>query len=139
MRYLILIVLFFAANCSQHYDQQNTDNYSQIDTAKLFDPKPELDSAVENADILNHCLMLDGDKMKIVLNEQNQELRNIKELSEFLSANSTIIEKQKFYIIYHNGTAVKNIIEIIDVTKEAKIDNYKVVNLQRLFRLNEPK
>ena len=83
--------------------------------------------------------MLDGDSIAIVLNEQKHKLNNITELGEFLQFNSTSIGKQKFYIIYANSTSVKNVIDIIDLVKAAKIDNYKVIKLQSLFlNLNVP-
>ena len=139
MRYFILGALFYIVSCSEQSKQQNSNQIFQIDTAKLFDPKSQEDSVYENASALNHCLMLDGDSIAIVLNEQKHNLNNIKELGEFLQFNSTSIGKQKFYIIYANSTSVKNVIDIIDLVKAAKIDNYKVVKLQSLFfNLNEP-
>ena len=138
MRYFFLGALFFAASCSEQSKQQNTNENLQIDTTKLFDPKPQEDNVVENASILNHCLMLDGDSIAIVSNEQKHKLNNIKELREFLQVNLTSIGKQKFYIIYANSTSVKTVIDIIGIVKAAKIDNYKVVKLQSLFKLNEP-
>lgn len=137
IRYFFLGVLFFAAGCSE-YKQQNAIQYLQIDTAKLFDPKPQEDSVVKNKSILNHCLMLDGDSIAIIFNEQKNTLHSIKKLREFLQDNSTNIGRQKFYIIYTNSTSTKNIIDIIDIVKAAKIDDYKAIKFQSFIKLNEP-
>jgi hypothetical protein len=134
MRYLIISLLFFTANCSGH---QSPNPNLQTDTARLFDPKPEADHLVEN--ILNHCLMLEKDNIAIVLNDKKYRMGNSIELSEFLQHNSLIIDKQKFYIVYANDISTKRIIEIIDIVKAAKIENYKAVKLESLFILNEPK
>ena len=96
MRYFFLGALLFAASCSEQSKQQNTNENLQIDTTKLFDPKPQEDNVVENASILNHCLMLDGDSIAIVSNEQKHKLNNIKELREFLQVNLTVLVNRNF-------------------------------------------
>ncbi len=82
--------------------------------------------------------MLDGDSIAIIFNEQKNTLHSIKKLREFLQDNSTNIGRQKFYIIYTNSTSTKNIIDIIDIVKAAKIDDYKAIKFQSFIKLNEP-
>jgi hypothetical protein len=138
MRYLILGLLYFAIGCSE-YKKQNTNNGPKVDTAKLFDPNPQEDTLAEKQSFLCNCLMLEKENIAASIGCQKVELRDDKELQELLQNNAADIDKQKFYIIYSNNTSNKRIADIIAIVKAAKIYDYKVISLQSLFILNEPK
>ncbi|GAB2823941.1 hypothetical protein [Ferruginibacter profundus] len=136
MRYLIVSLLFFTANCSQH-GHQNPGTNHKIDSTKFFVPNLKAENEVGN--ILNDCLMLDKDSIAVVLNGQKYNMGNTIELNEFLQHNSPAIVKKNFYVVYANNISENKIIEIIDIVKAAKIDNYKIVKSGSLFILHEPK
>jgi hypothetical protein len=138
MRYLIFLAVFFTTSCSEHHKQQSTNQNVEIDTAKLFDPKPAEGKEPEHMNVFNNCLMLDSDSMAIVLNQQKHKLANFNEVKAFIKVNLEGISRQKFYIIYANGTSFESIINLLDIVKAAKIENFKVITLQSLFTLNEP-
>jgi hypothetical protein len=104
----------------------------------LYDPNPQEGKLVEIPAVLCNCLMLEKENIAASIGCQKIELQNDKELQELLQHNAIDIGKQKFYIVYSNNTSDKRIIQIIDFVKAAKIDDYKVINLQTLSNLKVP-
>lgn len=132
MRYFFIIPLFFIASCSEQ-KQQSDNKFPEIDTAKLFDPYPQKDLVDKTDVVLSNCITLDeNDSIAVAIGGERKELKNIDGLRDALKNYSDEGRNYKLYIIYVNGTSFKRIVEVIDILKTFKIENYKAINLTSL-------
>lgn len=109
-----------------------------IDTAKLSNHIPITSNDIEAGTVFDNCMMVDGDSIDVVINQQRQNLKTKKGVNVFLQQNAHSIKQRRFYIIYANNTPFQEIVELIDMLKSAKITNYQALNLRSLITLNEP-
>jgi len=135
MRNLLFGLLFFMTSCS---GQQNPTQLTQIDTAKLFDPKPQADNPFGDTNMFQNCIVIQPAFFGLALSGQQHKINNVTELKEFVKKNSLNISRQRFYIVCDSSTSFKKIVDVIDVVKSAKIDNYRVINVQSYFKSPEP-
>jgi len=135
MRNLLFGLLFFMTSC---YGQQNPNQPIQIDTVKLFDPKPQADNPFGDTSMFQHCLIIQPGFFGLALSGQQHKINNIAELKEFVKKNSSNISRQRFYIVCDSSTSFKKIVDVIDFVKSTKIDNYRVINIQSYFKPSEP-
>jgi biopolymer transport protein ExbD len=134
MRSLSFLLLLTAMACTS---PQTNSQSVPIDTAKLSNPYPLASNDIEVGTVFDNCLMVDGDSIDVVINQQRQNLKTKKEVEVFLEQNAHSIKQRRFYIIYDNNTPFQEVVELIDMLKSAKINNYQALNLRSLIKLNQ--
>ena len=137
MQYLFVFALLALASCSLS-EKKNNIQQPPIDTSSIIKETLHQDTTSEKQSILNNCLMIDNDKLAVVVEGSKKELRNDEELIKILKENSGKIRGQKFSIIYSQTTSGKKIKEVLQIIKDANILNYKTLPLEEIFQLNEP-
>jgi hypothetical protein len=73
MKFLFLIAILFVTSCS---GQQKPEQQSKVDTAKIFNPKPDLndDLALQNISKLKNLLFVQDNFYVFLLNEQEYKI-----------------------------------------------------------------
>ncbi len=126
MQRLIPAILLFIASCTGHASSTHTST----DTAKLFDPKQLAGKEEPTAIMLQNCIMIEGDSLKARLPYDEYKAKTTSDLKEFIQNNAAKISQERFYIVYANGTSYEKIIELINITRSAGIENYRAINLK---------
>jgi len=134
MRYLLPFLILFATGCS---GQKTKEQQTHIDTLKLFDPKPEPPSA-QDAQMFKNCMVLFYPNYTVIHSSTEYSFDNLDSLTNFLKTNAYAIRQNKFYLISDSSTKYSKIVSAIDVLRNTKIDNYKIINYQEYFATPEP-
>jgi biopolymer transport protein ExbD len=133
MRHLSFIYLLIClTSCNA---QQRSNPASQtIDTLKLFDPTGENDGIAQIVETKN-AIILQKDFYDIMLGDKEYPIIEKEKVAKFLRDSSSIINKKKFYIIIDSSKSFKDIVDIIDIVKNSKIEKYQVFNLQTRVKI----
>jgi biopolymer transport protein ExbD len=133
--YMKLLNLILLIACLTSCNAQHQNNQAN-DTAKLFDPSNENDGIAKIIEAKN-AIILQKDFYEIILGDKEYSIIGIAKVAKFINDSSTTINKKKFYIIIDSSKSFKDIVEIIDIIKHAKIANYQVCNLQTKNKIPE--
>jgi biopolymer transport protein ExbD len=123
-----MIFLLFATACTGN----KTGNPEvAIDTATLFDPKPEPEEegAAEMNLFTNAVAVMGNEGFTVHVNDKMYVCKDLEELEDSLGNDAGEIAHNKFYIWIDSSTSFKSIVSVIDVLRKVKIENYKVIHL----------
>lgn len=119
---ICLVVCLASCNAQQQKNQR-------IDTAKLFDPSNSNDG-IEKIIETKNAIVLQKDFYDIILGDNDFPIVGKEKVAKFLNDSFAIIGRKKFYILINNSKPFKDIVDVIDMVKAAKIPNYQVYNLE---------
>lgn len=135
MRLLLFFCTIIFTSCS---GQQTKVEHSQIDTVKLFDPRPDkIEVNFKPFDIYKNCIAIKEGFFVIVINQIQKRLDTESELANYIKSHSDEIQN-KIYILYDSSINFKQIVTVLDVLKNNKVDNYRVINLDTFFKVPPP-
>ena len=136
MRLLLFFSIIIWTSCS---GQKTKVEQSQIDTLKLFDPKPDkVEVNFMPLDVYKNCIALKTDFFVIVINGIQNRFDTESEVAAYIKTHSEEIIKRKFYVLYDSSINFKQIVWALDLLKNNKVDNYRVVNIDALFDTPPP-
>lgn len=124
MNYIFNLIFLILIGCN------NQSNKVQpiIDTAKLFDPNPQTNNeGTTGTDFYSRNIVLTQPDYSINFNEQVHKFSNLFRVAEFIKFNKEEIMQSKFYLIADSNTSFEKILSILDILKENKITDYRVI------------
>ena len=133
MRILLFFCIIVWTSCS---GQQTKVEQNQIDTVKLFDPKPDkIEVNFMPLDIYKNCVAIKKGFFVIVINEIQNRFDTESELTNYIKTHSEEISKRKIYVLYDSSINLKQIVTVLDLLKHNKVDNYRVINMDTFFKI----
>lgn len=135
MRLLLFFCIIIWTSCS---GQQTKVGQTQIDTAKLFDPRPDkMEVNFEPLDVYKNCIAIKKGFFVIVINQIQNRFDTESELANYIKSHSSEI-KSKFYVLYDSSINFKQIVTILDLLRNNKVDNYRVIDMDTFFKTPPP-
>jgi biopolymer transport protein ExbD len=134
MRNLLFGLLVFGTSCSA---QQNPNQKIQIDTLKLFDPKPN-PNEYGSTEMFKNFVLLNQKPYALTIQGKHLQATSDKELFGKLKTQKNQVVKSKFYVIVDSSFAYSKIIDIIDNLKKLEINDYKIINFDSYFKSPAP-
>lgn len=134
IKFFLVAILFLTTSCN---GQSEKGNSSKIDTALLLNPKPVADELV-NKEMFSNCLFLFRKPFAVIIQEQEFESPEYKEVIAKIKSEAELISKQRFYVWIDSSIRFNVILETVNYLKSAQIENYRVINYQEFFTPPEP-
>jgi len=134
IRYLIVSLSLIGISCS---GQEQSNQQVQIDTAKLFDPKPDAKD-FGSPEMFKNCLLLNQRPYGLIIQGNQFQIKTDKELFNTVQNQKEQIIKSRFYVFVDSSIAFNKIITLIDYLKQSGFDNYRVINFDKYFKPSEP-
>jgi biopolymer transport protein ExbD len=136
MRLSIFFCIILWTSCS---GQQTKVEQTQIDTLKLFDPRPDkIEVNFMPLDIYKNCIAIKNGFFVIVTNEIQNRFDTEIELANYIKTHTDEINKKKFYVLYDSSTSFKQIVSTLDLLKNNQLDNYRVIDMDKFFKIPPP-
>lgn len=134
MRALLFALAVFLAGCSGN---QAKEQSSKVDTLTLLDSKPEPNSG-EDMFMFNNCIVLFYPSYTVIHEGAENTFTELDAFSRHLQKNAALYSQRKIYVLIDSTTEAKKTVSVLDVLREYKIDNYKVINYKEYFKPPEP-
>ena len=135
MRLLLFFCIIIWTSCS---GQQTQVEQTQIDTIKLFDPRPDkIEVNFMPLDIYKNCIAIKQGFFVIVIDQIQNRFDTESELANYIKSHSDEI-KNKIYILYDSSINFKQIVTVLDLLKNNKVDNYRVIDMDTFFNVPPP-
>ena len=99
------------------------------DTAKLFNPFG-INDGIEKIVSEKNAILFQPGYYQIALNEKQYNISDKNKLQKFISDSVSSLKRKKFFIIIDSSKSFNEIVEVIELIKKSKIENYQVFNLQ---------
>jgi len=135
MRLFLFFCTIILASCS---GQQTKVEQSKIDTAKLFDPRPDkIEVNFVPFDVYKNCIAIKEGFFVIVINQIQNRFDTESELANYIKSHSDEI-KNKIYVLYDSSINFRQIVTVLDLLKNNKVDNYRVIDMDTFFKVPPP-
>ena len=136
MRLLLFFCIIIWTSCS---GQQTNVEQTQIDTTKLFDPRPDkIEVNFMPLDIYKNCIAIKKGFFVVVINEIQNRFDTEIELSNYIKTHTDEINKKKIYVLYDSSISFKQIVSTLGLLKNNKLDNYRVIDMNTFFNSPPP-
>lgn len=124
--FFLLIVTTLISSCSGPQPETKVKNVNP-DTLNLLLPKPGKGDTASAQDY-KHSIIVTPTGYTITMNGREYNLSDDEEFASFLKTNKKLVNKHKLTIIITPGVSYEQIITMLDIIKQQKVEKYKVIS-----------
>jgi hypothetical protein len=121
LKLIPFIALFIWTGCKEQNIKVKKTN---LDTVKIFDPKPEIKSNIyDEKEMYRNTILIKDSSNVIVFNETQTFLEKGYLFETFINSKAEELKKKKLYILHSENIKFEEIYELIVLLKSNRIAN----------------